>query len=120
MCPPGQTRRDLSTTMFQEDPPLGSKRLDMGPLSKRLQVNTVVDRFGPRAIHTFPFLPSGEDHVLQVKGRFGQVLSTGWASRGELLNEEVGGMVGGVRNVSGMLSFAKGGRLYGMRIGWLG
>src|ERR1039457_5054736 len=39
MCPPGQTQRGLSSTMFQEDPPLGSKRLDMGPLSKRLLVN---------------------------------------------------------------------------------
>jgi hypothetical protein len=35
-------------------PPLGSKRLDMGPLSKRLLVNTVIDHSGPRAIDTFP------------------------------------------------------------------
>jgi hypothetical protein len=40
-------------------PPLGSKRLGMGPLSKRLQVNTVVDLLGPRAIHIFPALRQG-------------------------------------------------------------
>ena len=66
-------------------PPLGSKRLDMGPLSKRLQVNTVVDQSGARANTHFPLSFARENWVLEVKGRFGQVLSTRWVSRGELL-----------------------------------
>jgi len=39
--------------MFVETP-LGSKRKDRGPLSRRLLVRTVIDPYGPRAMHTCP------------------------------------------------------------------
>ena len=64
------------------DPPLGSKRLDRGPLSRRLLVNRAIDRSGPRAMHTYSS-PCQGGWVLGVKGRFGQVLNTRLASRGK-------------------------------------
>ena len=38
------------------DPP-GSKRLDMGPISRRYLVNAVVGQSGPRAKYTCPSPP---------------------------------------------------------------
>jgi hypothetical protein len=100
------------------DPPLGSKRLDRGPLSRRLLVNRAIDRSGPRAMHTYSS-PCQGGWVLGVKGRFGQVLNTRWASRGDLPNTAVGRMAGecGTPVTCWVLQTVGGYR--GMRKGWL-
>jgi hypothetical protein len=60
--------RGTSQQRCFKETPLGSKRLDMGPLPKRLPVNTVGEQSGPRAIHTFPSPLPGRIGFWERKG----------------------------------------------------